>query len=254
MDVDGEAPVTAGGSAPHHVAVIMDGNGRWAQRRGLPRPAGHQAGAEAVRRIVEESVRAGVQVLTLFAFSSENWRRPRHEVTLLMDLFFRALKRELPHLNANGVRLRIIGDREAFSDRLRQRMVDAEAATAAGDRLLLQVAANYGGRWDITQAARALARAAAAGDLEPDAIDEGRFAAALSFPDTGDPDLLIRTGGEQRLSNFLLWQCAYAELYFTDTLWPDFDSAAYREVLQAFALRQRRFGQTAEQVGASASA
>ena len=248
VDNEGEAPVPAAGPLPHHVAIIMDGNGRWAQRRGLPRPAGHQAGAAAVRRVVEEAVRAGVRVLTLFAFSSENWRRPRHEVTLLMDLFFRALKRELPRLKANGVRLRIIGDRSAFGDRLQQRMADAEAATSAGERLLLQVAANYGGRWDITRAARALARAAAAGELEPDAIDEGRFAAELSFPDAGDPDLLIRTGGEQRLSNFLLWQSAYTELLFTETLWPDFDAVAFGQVLQVFARRQRRFGQTAEQI------
>jgi undecaprenyl diphosphate synthase len=250
VDSLGEVPATVAGPIPRHVAIIMDGNGRWAQRRGLPRPAGHQAGAEAVRRVVEESVRLGVRVLTLFAFSSENWRRPRHEVSLLMDLFFRALKRELPRLKANGVRLRIIGDRTAFSDRLQQRMGDAETATAGGDRLLLQVAANYGGRWDIAQAARALARAVRAGELEPEAIDEDRFAAALSFADAGDPDLLIRTGGEQRLSNFLLWQSAYTELCFTDTLWPDFDAAAYAQVLQAFAGRQRRFGQTAEQVEA----
>ena len=250
----GEAPVPAAGSVPHHVAIIMDGNGRWAQRRGLPRPAGHQAGVAAVRLIVEESVRVGVRVLTLFAFSSENWRRPRHEVALLMDLFFRVLRRELPRLKANGVRLRLVGDRAAFSDRLQRRMADAEAATAGGDRLLLQVAANYGGRWDIVQAARSLARAVQAGGLDPDAIDEGRFAAALSFSDVGDPDLFIRTGGEQRLSNFLLWQSAYAELYFTETLWPDFDAVAYAQALQAFAGRHRRFGQTAEQVGATARA
>jgi len=226
----------------------MDGNGRWAQRRGLPRHAGHQAGAESVRRIVEESVRVGVGVLTLFAFSSENWRRPRHEVALLMDLFFRALKRELPRLKANGVRLRIIGDRTAFSDRLQRRMADAEAATAGNDRLVLQVAANYGGRWDIAQAARQLARAARDGELNPEAIDEARVAAALSFADLPDPDLFIRTGGEQRLSNFLLWQSAYTELYFTDCLWPDFDAAAYAEAMRVYGSRQRRFGQTAEQV------
>jgi undecaprenyl diphosphate synthase len=230
------------------VAIVMDGNGRWAQRRGLPRHAGHQAGAESVRRIVEESVRVGVGVLTLFAFSSENWRRPRHEVALLMDLFFRALKRELPRLKANGVRLRIIGDRTAFSDRLQRRMADAEAATAGNDRLVLQVAANYGGRWDIAQAARQLARAARDGELDPEAIDEARVAAALSFADLPDPDLFIRTGGEQRLSNFLLWQSAYAELYFTDVLWPDFDAAAYAETMRVYGSRQRRFGQTAEQV------
>jgi undecaprenyl diphosphate synthase len=226
----------------------MDGNGRWAQRRGLPRHAGHQAGAESVRRIVEESVRAGVGVLTLFAFSSENWRRPRHEVALLMDLFFRALKRELPRLKANGVRLRIIGDRSAFSDRLQRRMADAEAATAGNHRLVLQVAANYGGRWDIAQAARQLARAARDGELDPAAINEARGAAARSFADLPDPDLFIRTGGEQRLSNFLLWQSAYAELYFTDVLWPDFDAAAYTEAMSVYSSRQRRFGQTAEQL------
>jgi undecaprenyl diphosphate synthase len=230
------------------VAIVMDGNGRWAQRRGLPRHAGHQAGAESVRRIVEESVRIGVGVLTLFAFSSENWRRPRHEVALLMDLFFRALKRELPRLKANGVRLRIIGDRAAFSDRLQRRMADAEAATAGNDRLVLQVAANYGGRWDIAQAVRQLARAVRNGELDPEAIDEGRVAAALSFADLPDPDLFIRTGGEQRLSNFLLWQSAYAELYFTDILWPDFDAAAYAEAVRVYGARQRRFGQIAEQV------
>jgi len=244
-----EPPATVSGVVPNHVAILMDGNGRWAQRRGLPRHAGHQAGAESVRRIVQESVRVGVGVLTLFAFSSENWRRPKAEVSLLMDLFFRVLKRELPRLKANGLQLRIIGDRQAFSERLRKRMAAAEAATAEGDRLLLQVAANYGGRWDITQAARALATAVRDGRLDADAIDEARFSAALSFPDVPDPDLFIRTGGEQRLSNFLLWQSAYAELYFTDTLWPDFDVAAYGEALRVFAARQRRFGQTAEQVG-----
>jgi len=231
------------------VAIVMDGNGRWAQLRGLPRHAGHQAGAEAVRRIVEESVRIGVGVLTLFAFSSENWRRPRQEVALLMDLFFRALKRELPRLKANGVRLRIIGDRAAFSDRLQRRMADAEAATAGNDRLVLQIAANYGGRWDIVQAARQLAWAVRDGELEPETIDEARLAAALSFADLPDPDLFIRTGGEQRLSNFLLWQSAYTELYFTDVLWPDFDAAAYGEAVRVYGSRQRRFGQTAEQVG-----
>ncbi len=252
MGAQAEPPITAPGVVPHHVAIVMDGNGRWAQRRGLPRHAGHQAGAESVRRIVEESVRVGVGVLTLFAFSSENWRRPRHEVALLMDLFFRALKRELPRLKANGVRLRIIGDRTAFSDRLQRRMAEAEAATADNDGLVLQVAANYGGRWDIVEAARRLARTARDGQLDPDVIDEGRFAAALSFADLPDPDLFIRTGGEQRLSNFLLWQSAYAELYFTDILWPDFDAAAYAEARRVYASRQRRFGQTAEQVGARA--
>jgi undecaprenyl diphosphate synthase len=242
-------PLTApDGRIPRHVAIVMDGNGRWAQRAGLPRHAGHQAGADAVRRIVEESIRVGVRVLTLFAFSSENWRRPKAEVTLLMDLFLRALKRELPLLKANGVRLRILGDRGAFSEKLQRRIAEAEAATAGNDRLLLQVAANYGGRWDISEAARKLARAARDGVLDPADIDESTVAAALSFPDCGDPDLFIRTGGERRLSNFLLWQSAYAELYFTDVLWPDFDAAAFGEALRDYAGRQRRFGRTGEQI------
>ena len=248
MSTTGEPPTEAPERIPRHVAIVMDGNGRWAQRAGLPRHAGHQAGADAVRRTVEEAIRVGVRVLTLFAFSSENWRRPKAEVALLMDLFLRALKRELPLLKANGVRLRILGDRRAFGEKLRRRMAEAEAATAGNDRLLLQVAANYGGRWDISEAARKLAIAARAGDLDPAQIDESTFAAALSFPDCGDPDLFIRTGGERRLSNFLLWQSAYSELYFTDTLWPDFDPTAFGEALRDYAGRQRRFGRTAEQV------
>ncbi len=233
---------------PRHVAIIMDGNGRWAKSRGLPRHAGHKAGLDAVRRTVEACASAGIRTLTLFAFSSENWRRPQQEVGLLMDLFLTALKREVKRLNRNNVRLRIIGERSAFSERLQQRIAEAEAATSANDGLLLQIAANYGGRWDITQAARALCRQVAEGGLEPEQVDERRLASQLSSADLPDPDLFIRTGGEHRLSNFLLWQTAYSELYFTDRLWPEFDADCLRMALADYGRRQRRFGRTPEQL------
>ncbi|RLJ15710.1 di-trans,poly-cis-decaprenylcistransferase [bacterium endosymbiont of Escarpia laminata] len=239
----------AEGQLPGHVAIIMDGNGRWAQRRGLPRYAGHPVGVDAVRNIVECCVQKKIQVLTLFAFSSENWRRPKKEVGLIMDLFIRALGKEARRLHRNGVRLKIIGEREAFSEKLQHRILEVEELTAENRGLTLQVAANYGGRWDIIQAAKSLARAVAAGELSPEDIDEASLAGALSFPDLPNPDLFIRTGGEQRLSNFLLWQAAYSELYFTDLLWPDFDTAAFENALADFAGRQRRFGRTGEQVG-----
>jgi undecaprenyl diphosphate synthase len=239
---------------PEHVAIIMDGNGRWANQRGLPRTAGHRAGAKSVRAVVEESVRHGVGVLTLFAFSSENWRRPRGEVNVLMELFMSTLQVEVQRLVEHDVRLRIIGDLSAFSARLRTQFEKAEAATRDNRRLMLQVAANYGGRWDITQAVRAIAREVAAGRVAPDAIDEALVASRLSFPDVPDPDLFIRTGGEKRISNFLLWQSAYAELYFSDLMWPEFDAAAYGAALNDFARRQRRFGLTSEQVTASSNA
>jgi undecaprenyl diphosphate synthase len=233
---------------PRHIAIVMDGNGRWAQRRSLPRHVGHRAGLKTVRMVVEQCVQRGVQVLTLFAFSSENWTRPRDEVNQLMELFMSALRGELKRLQKNRVRLRIIGERRAFSEKLQRRMAEAERSTAGNDALLLQVAANYGGRWDITEAARQLAQAVRDGELEPDAIDEVRFSHHLSFPDVPDPDLFIRTGGEKRISNFLLWQSAYAELYFTDCLWPEFDQAELDRALEDFSRRQRRFGQTGEQV------
>jgi undecaprenyl diphosphate synthase len=239
---------------PRHIAVIMDGNGRWAQRRGLPRYAGHPVGVEAVRRIVEACVERGIQVLTLFAFSSENWQRPQKEVSLIMDLFIRSLKKEARRLHRNGVKLRIIGDREAFSDKLQRHITEVESLTADNTGLVLQVAANYGGRWDITHAARLLAERVRAGELEPEQVDEAVLAGALSFPRLPEPDLFIRTGGERRLSNFLLWQCAYTELYFTDILWPDFDGKALDEALQDFASRERRFGRTGEQVSDQAEA
>ena len=233
---------------PRHVAIIMDGNGRWAQRQGLPRHAGHRAGVDAVRSSVEQCVSKGVEVLTLFAFSSENWRRPKQEVGLLLDLFLTALQREVRRLDRNGVRLVVIGDRTAFPGKLQQKIAEAEAATASNSAMVLQIAANYGGRWDITQAVRRIATAVRQGEVDPEAITEETVDAALSFAGLPAPDLFIRTGGEQRLSNFLLWQAAYSELYFTDTLWPDFDASAFQKALDAFAARQRRFGRTGEQV------
>jgi undecaprenyl diphosphate synthase len=226
----------------------MDGNGRWARERDLPRTAGHRAGVKSVRAVVEESVRQGVRALTLFAFSSENWRRPRSEVNLLLALFSNVLRGEVRRLHENGVLLRIIGDRTAFPEKLQRRIADAEEFTAGNNRMILQIAANYGGRWDITQAARRLAEEVAAGRLAPERIDEEVLAAYLTFPDVRDPDLFIRTGGEQRLSNFLLWQSAYTELYFSELMWPDFGADAYARALAQYARRERRFGFTGEQV------
>ncbi len=233
---------------PRHIAIVMDGNGRWAKQRDLPRHSGHKAGVKSVRSSVEESVRHGIEVLTLFAFSSENWKRPQKEVSLLMDLFLVALQREVKRLKRNNVRLRIIGDRSAFSEKLQQRIVRAEQETADCSGLILQIAANYGGRWDITQAVRQLAERVAAGEIEPDLIQEETISHHLSFSDLPDPDLFIRTGGDQRISNFMLWQSAYSELYFTETYWPDFDAEAFAQALAYYAGRQRRFGMTGDQV------
>jgi undecaprenyl diphosphate synthase len=198
--------------------------------------------------VVEQSTKYGIKVLTLFAFSSENWSRPRQEVRQIMGLFFRALRGELERLQKNNVRLRVIGERSAFSLAIQQRIAEVEHLTANNSGVLLQIAANYGGRWEITQAARRIAYAVQAGTLSPDAVDEHNLASMLTFPSDPDPDLLIRTGGEQRISNFLLWQLAYAELYFSDMLWPDFNEAAFINALEVFAQRQRRFGKTGEQV------
>jgi len=233
---------------PEHVAIVMDGNGRWAERQGKPRTSGHRAGVESVRRVMEVCGQAGVRVLTLFAFSSENWKRPKSEVNLLLDLFLVALKQQIRRINKRNVRLRIIGDLSAFPHKLQQRIMDAEQLTADNDGLLLQIAANYGGRWDITQAARSLARRVQAGELDADAIDEASMGQAMSFSDVPDPDLFIRTGGEQRISNFLLWQSAYTEFYFTDVLWPDFHELEMRTAMQEFAGRERRFGLTGAQL------
>ncbi len=249
MKPDGQSQTeSVSQNLPRHIAIIMDGNGRWAQQRGLPRHAGHPAGVEAVRKVIEHCVQRKIQVLTLFAFSSENWRRPKVEVGLIMDLFIRSLNKEARRLHRNGVRLKVIGDRTAFSEKLQQRIHEVEALTVENQTLVLQVAANYGGRWDMVQAAKILARDVQKGILTPDEIDEELISHRLSFPDQPDPDLFIRTGGEQRLSNFLLWQAAYAELYFTDLLWPDFDGVALDDALERYAGRQRRFGQTGEQV------
>jgi len=225
----------------------MDGNGRWAEKKGQMRHMGHKAGVASVRSVVEQSVQEGIQVLTLFAFSSENWHRPKAEVSLLMDLFITALKREVKRLKKNQVRLRVIGDRTAFSQRLQKQIQQAEQDTADSKGMLLLIAANYGGRWDMMQAARKLSRQVAEGSLVPDDINEQLISDALSFSDCPDPDLFIRTGGEQRISNFILWQAAYAELYFTETLWPDFDKQAYSHALDDFATRTRRFGRTSAQ-------
>jgi undecaprenyl diphosphate synthase len=245
---DSDATEPAQVRTPRHVAIIMDGNGRWAEQRNKPRHAGHRAGVESVRSTIEGCVEHGIDALTLFAFSSENWRRPRAEVDMLMELFVSALSREVKKLEKNRIRLRVIGDTSAFPSRLQKRIREVEALTAGNDRLILQVAANYGGRWDIAQAARKLAAEVAAGSLAAADIDEQRFAAATSFSDIPDPDLFIRTGGEQRISNFLLWHCAYSELYFTPVLWPDFDKAEFTRALADFAGRERRFGRTGEQV------
>lgn len=235
-------------SLPRHVAIIMDGNGRWAQQRHLPRFAGHKAGVEAVREVVRACGEKGIQVLTLFAFSSENWRRPQKEVGLLMDLFLTALEHEVKKLHKNEAQLRIIGDTSAFPDKIRKRIHEAEKLTAGNNKLILNIAANYGGKWDITQAVQKLARQVEQGELTPGQIDDERIASQLSMRDLPEPDLFIRTGGEQRISNFLIWQLAYTELYFTDVLWPDFDRNELERALASFASRQRRFGRTGEQV------
>jgi undecaprenyl diphosphate synthase len=233
---------------PAHVAIIMDGNGRWARQRGLPRTQGHRAGAKSVRAVVEEGLRSGVQVLTLFAFSSENWRRPRSEVNTLLELFMSTLRSEVSRLAEHGVKLRFIGDVSAFSIKLQRQLTAAESATRDGQAMLLQVAANYGGRWDIAQSVRGLAEEVAAGRLRPAEITEASIADRLCTAGVPEPDLFIRTGGEKRISNFLLWQCAYAELYFSDLMWPEFDADAFIAALKDFGRRQRRFGLTSEQV------
>jgi undecaprenyl diphosphate synthase len=233
---------------PRHIAIIMDGNGRWAKQRNQPRFFGHKAGVEAVRGVVTACAARSVEVLTLFAFSSENWRRPQKEVSLLMELLYTALTREVSKLNENNVRLRIIGDRSVFHKKLQNRLRESEILTENNTGLTLVVAVNYGGRWDIAQAARAIVEKSLAGDLQPSDITPELFGQHLSLHELPEPDLFIRTGGEQRVSNFLLWQLAYSELFFTETLWPDFSSASLDEAIQSFSKRQRRFGRTGEQV------
>ena len=236
------------GDIPAHIAIVMDGNGRWAKQRRRPRTFGHQAGVKALRRVVEHCGRLGVDTLTVFAFSSENWNRPQKEVNRLLDLFMRALDKETRELHENGIRVRFVGGLDAFSKELREKVRQAEQLTADNQRMTLNVAVNYGGRWDIVQAARSLASEVASGSIRPEEIDEDLFASRLALHENGDPDLLIRTGGEMRISNFLLWQSAYTELFFSRVLWPDFGPEAMDEAIADYRSRERRFGLTGEQV------
>ena len=233
---------------PQHVAIIMDGNGRWAQKKGSPRIIGHKAGVETVREVIQICAEKGIKVLTLFAFSSENWRRPKKEVSLLMALFLAALQREVKKLHKNDVQLRIVGDISAFDNKIQANIKKAEELTKNNKTLVLNIAANYGGQWDITEAAKSLAKQVESGELKAEEITADLISHNLSMSDLPVPDLFIRTGGEKRISNFLIWQLAYSELYFTDTLWPDFDRQAFEIALTSFAGRQRRFGHTGEQV------
>ncbi|MBC5783319.1 di-trans,poly-cis-decaprenylcistransferase [Ramlibacter sp. USB13] len=228
-------------AVPHHIAIVMDGNGRWATKRFLPRVAGHKRGVDALRACVRHCGDVGVKVLTVFAFSSENWNRPADEVSGLMELLAAALSREVPQLQAEGVRIHFVGDRTALSEKVRNGLALAEASTAGNERLVLNICFNYGGRWDIAQAA---AKLAARGE----AITEANLDRAMALAHVPDPDLVIRTGGELRISNFLLWQAAYSELYFTDKLWPEFDAAALDAAIADYGQRERRFGKTSEQV------
>jgi undecaprenyl diphosphate synthase len=245
---------TAGASVPRHLAIIMDGNGRWAQRRRRPRAIGHRAGARAVNLVIDFCLQRGIGALTLFAFSSENWGRPEDEVGALMKLFLNALEREVDELDRRGVRVRFIGERALFADPIRGRMAAAEAQTAGNQRLQLAIAASYGGRQDIAAAARALAADVAAGRLRAEDIDEAAVGARMALADLPAPDLFIRTGGDHRISNFLLWQLAYTELWFTETLWPDVDAGVLQQALDDYARRERRFGLTSAQLGAEATA
>ena len=236
--------IPANSDVPRHIAVIMDGNGRWAKRRLMPRVAGHRKGVEALRGVIRSCAERGVSHLTVFAFSSENWRRPQEEVTLLMELFMRALENEVARLHENEIRFRVIGDLSGFSERIQVLIRNAEALTRDNTRLTFTVAANYGGRWDIVQAVKKLMASGAAADE----VNEAALTQHLSMAEMPEPDLFIRTGGEQRISNFLLWQLAYTELHFTDTLWPDFDAAALDAAIASYRTRERRFGRTSEQV------
>ena len=235
-------------SLPRHVAIIMDGNGRWAQAKGKPRVFGHKKGVESVRNAVKFCRQLNIESLTLFAFSSENWRRPEQEVTTLMELFMFVLTNEVKKLDKNNVKLKVIGDISRFADKLQKSVQKAEQLTANNTGLTLNIAANYGGQWDIAQAAKQLAKQVDAGDLSADDIDENALSQYISMHEQAPLDLLIRTGGDLRISNFLLWQAAYAELYFTDTLWPDFNEQAFADAIACYVSRERRFGCTGEQI------
>lgn len=233
---------------PNHVAIIMDGNNRWAKKRFMPGVAGHKAGVSAVQAVVDHSARIGIKTLTLFAFSSENWRRPEREVNALMKLFVAALKREVKKLHENDICLRVIGDKSGFNDEIQNLITNAEVLTQSNKRMTLVVAANYGGQWDITQATKKVCQAVLKGDIDPEQIDENLLHGYTELSDLPAPDLMIRTGGEQRISNFMLWQTAYSEMYFSDALWPDFKKAEYQKALDAFIHRTRRFGRTDDQL------
>jgi len=233
---------------PNHVAIIMDGNGRWARQRNLPRHSGHKSGLKSTREIIQTCSDKNIKALTLFAFSSENWKRPEKEVGLLMELFFTALKGEIKRLNKNNVRMSFIGDLSAFSEKLQKQIAKSVESTCMNTGLELRIAVNYGGRWDIVNAFRSIAEKIESGDVSALDVDEKLVSEYMSLSELPEPDLFIRTGGEKRISNFLLWQLAYTELYFCDELWPDFNESVFEQALVSFASRQRRFGKTGEQV------
>jgi undecaprenyl diphosphate synthase len=233
---------------PRHIAIIMDGNGRWAIKKNMPRIMGHRAGVKTVRKIVEYCVKQQIEVLSLFAFSSENWRRPKKEVNMLMELFMGTLQTQVNKLDNNNIKLKIIGDKSVFSDKLQNKISQAEQQTENNTGLTLVIAANYGGHWDITQAFKKITAKIATGELEAQDISEELISQHISTSELPEPDLFIRSGGEQRISNFLLWQLAYTEFYFTDSLWPDFDQILMAEAVESFKSRQRRFGHTGEQI------
>jgi len=242
---------TANITVPEHVAIVMDGNGRWAIKRNKKRMQGHKAGMDVAREVLEDCARAGVKILTLFAFSSENWKRPHEEVSYLMRLFVEGLTREANKLLENNIRMKVIGDHGRFPEKLQQAITKAELLTKDCDAMHLNIAANYGGRWDIADAARRMAEDAKAGRIAPEQIDEQTLASYISLAQLPELDLLIRTGGERRVSNFLLWQLAYAEFYFCEAYWPDFSEAELDAAIESFSSRQRRFGQTPEQAEAT---
>jgi len=246
--------MTVPSNIPGHIAIVMDGNGRWAKKRNRPRNMGHQAGLKALKKTIRHCVHLGVKTLTVFAFSSENWNRPEGEVSRLMEIFLRALDKEVNELHKNGVCLRFIGDLTAFKPAIQTRISAAQTLTADKKNLVANIAVNYGGRWDITQAARRMAKAVTDGNLSLLDADESTFAKFLSLAESPDPDLFIRTGGEMRISNFLLWQSAYTEFYFTPVLWPDFNDKTLDQAVAAFQSRERRFGRTSDQVNGAANA
>jgi undecaprenyl diphosphate synthase len=246
--------VTSLSTLPDHIAIIMDGNGRWAKKRKRPRSMGHQAGLKSLSRTIENCAQLGIGTLTVFAFSSENWNRPTGEVSRLMEIFLKALDKDVKELHKNDICLRFIGELAAFNSAIQKKVSDAEALTASNRRMIVNIAINYGGRWDITQATRQVVREVTENRMDASEIDESFFAQYLALSRSPDPDLFIRTGGEMRISNFLLWQSAYTEFYFTPVLWPDFDNDVLKQAIASYQSRERRFGQTSEQVEGSFSA